>query len=133
MSGKNDSNLGNKIVFSENLKYYLSLTGQLQKDIAAVAKVSQGTITDWIQTRSYPRMDKIQLLAEHFGIEMSDLVEKRSVDNQYYLQKEAKMIAEGLAENPDTLIMFQNFQKLSPANREIIKAMINSLAGGNKQ
>ena len=38
MSGKNDNNLGNKIVFSENLKYYLSLTGQLQKDIAAVAK-----------------------------------------------------------------------------------------------
>jgi transcriptional regulator with XRE-family HTH domain len=132
MNGKNDSNLGNKIVFSENLKYYLSLTGQLQKDIAAVAKVSQGTITDWIQTRSYPRMDKIQLIAEHFGIEMSDLVEKRSVDNQYYLQKEAKMIAEDLAKNPDTLIMFQNFQKLSAANRKIVEAMINSLAGGNK-
>jgi transcriptional regulator with XRE-family HTH domain len=132
MSGKNDSNLGNKIVFSENLKYYLSLTGQLQKDIAAVAKVSQGTITDWIQTRSYPRMDKIQLIAEHFGIEMSDLVEKRSVDNQYYLQKEAKMIAEDLAKSPDTLIMFQNFQKLSPANRKIVEAMINSLVGGNK-
>jgi transcriptional regulator with XRE-family HTH domain len=132
MNGKNDSNLGNKIVFSENLKYYLSLTGQLQKDIAAVAKVSQGTITDWIQTRSYPRMDKIQLIAEHFGIEMSDLVEKRSVDNQYYLQKEAKMIAEDLAKSPDTLIMFQNFQKLSPANRKIVEAMINSLVGGNK-
>ena len=132
MSGKNDSNLGNKIVFSENLKYYLSLTGQLQKDIAAVAKVSQGTITDWIQTRSYPRMDKIQLLAEHFGIEMSDLVEKRSVDNKYYLQKEAQAIAEDLAKNPDTLVMFQQFHKLSPANQEIVKAMINSLAGDNK-
>ena len=132
MSGKNDSNLGNKIVFSENLKYYLSLTGQLQKDIAAVAKVSQGTITDWIQTRSYPRMDKIQLLAEHFGIEMSDLVEKRSIDNKYYLQKEAQMLAKDLAKNPDTLIMFQKFHKLSPANREIVRAMINSLAGDIK-
>lgn len=132
MSGRNDSNLGNKIVFSENLKYYLSLTGQLQKDIAAVAKVSQGTITDWIQTRSYPRMDKIQLLAEHFGIEMSDLVEKRSVDNKYYLQKEAQIIAEDLTGNPDTLIMFQNFQKLSAENKAIVAAMINSLAGGNK-
>ena len=131
MNGRNDSNLGNKIVFSENLKYYLSLTGQLQRDLAAVAKVSEGTISDWIQTRSYPRMDKIQLLAEHFGIEMSDLVEKRSVDNQYYLQKEAKMIAEDLAKKPDTLIMFQKFQKLSGPNKEIIKAMIESLAGGN--
>lgn len=132
MNGKNNSNLGNKIIFSENLKYYLSLSGQLQKDIAVVAKVSQGTITDWLQARSYPRMDKIQLLAEHFGIEMSDLVEKRSVDNKYYLQKEAQMIANDLTKNPNTLLVFQNFQKLSPANRKIVEAMINSLAGGNE-
>jgi transcriptional regulator with XRE-family HTH domain len=132
MNGKNNSNLGNKIIFSENLKYYLSLSGQLQKDIAVVAKVSQGTITDWLQARSYPRMDKIQLLAEHFGIEMSDLVEKRSVDNKYYLQKEAQMIANDLAKSPNTLLVFQNFQKLSPANRKIVEAMINSLAGGNE-
>lgn len=130
MSSKNDSNLGNKIVFSDNLKYYLSKSGDLQKDVAAAAKVSQGTITDWLKRRSYPRMDKIQLLAEHWGIEMADLVEKHSIDNKYYLQKEAKIIADELTRNPNVLIVFQNYQKLSPENREIINAMINSLNGG---
>jgi hypothetical protein len=42
------------------------------------------------------------------------------------------MIAEDLAANPDVLIMFQKFQKLSAPNKEIIKAMINSLDGGDK-
>lgn len=132
MNGKKDNNLGNKTIFSENLRYYLSRTGELQKDVADVAKVSAGTISDWLKRRSYPRMDKIQLLAEHWGIQMSDLVEERSVDNQYYLQKEAKMIAEELAANPDVLIMFQKFQKLSAPNKAIIEAMINSLDGGEK-
>jgi hypothetical protein len=63
---------------------------------------------------------------------MSDLVEERSVDNQYYLQKEAKMMAEDLAKSPDALIMFQKFQKLSAPNKAIIEAMINSLDGGDK-
>ena len=132
MSSKNDSNLGNKIVFSENLLYYLAKHGESQKAIAAVAKVSQGTITDWLKRRSYPRMNKIQLLAEHWGINMSDLVEKHSIDNKYYLQKEAKMIADELVRNPDTLVLFQNYKKLSPENRAIVKSMINSLARGNK-
>lgn len=131
MSGKNDSNLGNKTVFSENIRYYLSKNGELQRDAARAARVSEGTICDWIKCRTYPRMDKIQLLAEHWGIQMSDLVEVRSVDNQYYLQKESKKIAEELAKNPKTLVAFQNFQKLSNANRELVIAMINSLNGGD--
>ena len=130
MVGKNDSNLGNKKVFSENLKYYISTTNEKQKDIARVANVSEGTISDWLKCRSYPRMGKIQLLAEHWGIQMSDLVEERSVDNQHYLNKEAKMIAEDLAKSPDVLIMFQKFKNLSDANKALVMAMINSLNGG---
>ena len=131
MVGKNDSNLGNKIVFSDNLNYYIVKTGVKQRDVAKAAGVSEGTICDWLTRRSYPRMDKIQLVAEFFDIQMSDLVEERSVNNQYYLQKEAKMIADELAQDPATLIMFQNYQKLSVANKALVAAMINSLAGGD--
>ena len=130
MNSKNDSNLGNKIVFSENLKYYLAKSGDKQKDISTVAKVSQGTISDWLKRRSYPRMDKIQLLAEHWGIEMADLVEKHSLENKYYLQKEAKKMTEELTRNTDTLVMLQKYKRLSPENQAIINAMINSLSGG---
>lgn len=132
MSSKNDSNLGNKVVFSENIRYYLSKSGETQREIAKVARVSEGTVCDWIKRRTYPRMDKIQLMAEHWGIQMSDLVEERSVDNQYYLQKEAKLIAEDLAKTPDVLITFQKFQRLSDTNKAIVMALINSLDGGNK-
>ena len=130
MKSINDSNLGNKKVFSENLRYYLAKSGDKQKDVAAITKVSQGTVSDWLKCRSYPRMDKIQLLAEHWGIEMSDLVEKHTLENKYYLQKEAKKMTEELINDTDSLVMLQKYKKLSPENQEIIKAMINSLSGG---
>lgn len=132
MNSKNDSNLGNKIVFSENLQYYLAKFGDKQKDIATITKVSNGTISDWLKKRSYPRMDKIQRLAEYWGIEMADLVEKHSFDNKYYLQKEAKIIADELTKNTDLFMVLQKYKKLSLENQEIVKAMINSLIKGNE-
>lgn len=133
MNSKNDSNLGNKIVFAENLQYYLTKFGDKQRNVASIIKVSEGTISDWLKKRSYPRMDKIQRLAEHWGIEMSDLVEKHSYENKYYLQKEAKTIVNELTNNVDTLIVFQKYMALSPENQNIIKAMINSLNGGKNE
>ena len=130
MSSKKDSNLGIKKVFAKNLNYYLRKSGDRQLDIANVAKVSQGTVSDWLKQRSYPRMDKIQLLAEHWGIEMADLVEEHTLDNKYYRQKETKKMAEELERNTETLIMLQKYKKLSSKNQEIINALIESLSGG---
>lgn len=129
MNGRNDSNLGNKKVFADNLRYYISKTGVLKKDVAKAAKVCQSTITDWLNSRSYPRMDRMQLLAEFLGVQISDLVEERSVDNKYYLQKEAKMIANDLAKDPAALVMFQKFQTLSDSNKALVMAMVASLSG----
>ena len=75
---KSVSNLGNKEIFSNNLLYYLEKKDVMQKDLAKHLGVSQSTITDWIKKRTYPRMDKLQMTAEYFGIKMTDLVEPRN-------------------------------------------------------
>ena len=75
---KSVSNLGNKEIFSNNLLYYLENKDVMQKDLAKHLGVSQSTITDWIKKRTYPRMDKLQMTAEYFGVKMTDLVEPRN-------------------------------------------------------
>ena len=40
--------------------------------------VKYTTFTDWVKGNTYPRIDKIELMANYFGIEKSDLVEDRS-------------------------------------------------------
>lgn len=74
----NDSvktNLGSKEIFSRNLARHLTLSGKTQREVASAIGVSYGTFCDWIKGRVYPRMDKIQLLADYFGLKKSDFVE----------------------------------------------------------
>ena len=79
--------LGNKEVFSRNLQRYVAMSGDKQTVIAKAVGVSAGTFSDWMKGRAHPRMDKVQLLADYFGIKKSDLVEdgnivKDAVSNQ---------------------------------------------------
>lgn len=59
------TNLGNKEIFIRNVKRHLANSGKKQIDACKAIGVSTGTFSDWMKGRSYPRMDKIQLLAEY--------------------------------------------------------------------
>ena len=56
------SNIGNKEIFSLNLKYYMDKTNITQKELAEIVGVATSTFNDWIKAKKYPRMDKIELL-----------------------------------------------------------------------
>nr|DAL90274.1 MAG TPA: Repressor protein CI [Caudoviricetes sp.] len=66
-----------KETMAKNLKYYMEKTGKTQKELATVAGVSEPTFSYWINGIKYPRIDKIQKLADYFGILKSDLIEEK--------------------------------------------------------
>lgn len=76
------SNLGNKEVFAKNLAYYLERSGKDQKEIASIIGVAPSTFNEWMKGKKYPRIDKIEMLANYFGILKSDLIEEPS-ENRY--------------------------------------------------
>ena len=39
--------------------------------------VAPSTFNDWMKAKKYPRIDKIEILAKHFGILKSDLIEEK--------------------------------------------------------
>lgn len=119
----------NKTVFASNLRHYIQLNNVLKIEVARAAKVSSGTVSDWLSERSYPRMDKIQRLAEFFHIEKSDLIEERSSDLQYSISRPALNLYNELIEDPDAVEIYQDIKKLSPENRDIVKALIKNLGG----
>lgn len=71
------SNLGNKAVMAKNIQYYMDLNKKSRNDICKALGIKYTTFTDWVKGNSYPRIDKIELMANYFGIEKSDLVEDR--------------------------------------------------------
>ena len=87
-----NTDLGNNEVFARNLKRYLDISGHTQKEVAAAVNVSAGTFCDWTKGRTYPRMDKIQLLAEYFGITKSDLVEEKSIEKDLVSDEDQRVL-----------------------------------------
>lgn len=71
------SSIGNKEVFARNLRYYVEKSGKSQRDLCAIVGVSTSTFNDWVRAKKYPRIDKIEILADYFGIMKSDLIEEK--------------------------------------------------------
>ena len=69
-------NLGNKKTMSKNLKKYLKLYNVSRTQFSESLDISYSTISDWVNGNAYPRIDKIEMMANYFGINKSDLVEE---------------------------------------------------------
>ena len=69
------NDLGNKKIMGENIKRQMARLGVSRKQIASALQVPYSTVCEWISGNAYPRIDKIQLLAQYFGITKAQLVE----------------------------------------------------------
>ena len=82
------SGLGNKEIMARNLIRYIEKSGKTQKDIADFLNIAPSTFNAWVQAKKYPRIDKIEMMANYFGCLKSDLIEDKSE-----LQKSNEAIA----------------------------------------
>ena len=71
------SSIGNKEIFARNLTTYLNRSGKSQREMAEIVGVSSSTFNEWLKAKKYPRIDKIEFLANYFGILKSDLIEEK--------------------------------------------------------
>ncbi len=76
------SNMGNKKIMSKNLKYYIERSGKDRKTLAEIWGFPYSTVTEWINAKKYPRIDRIEIMAEYFGILMSDLIEEKTEEHR---------------------------------------------------
>ena len=68
--------MDNKDVFASNLKKYMEIKGKTRNDISEALGISYFTVSDWVNGKKYPRMDKVEMLSQYFGIQKSDLIEE---------------------------------------------------------
>ena len=90
-----------KTIFARNLNYYLAKSGENQIDIVRFLGVSKSTVSAYCSGSQVPRIDKIELLAQHFGIEKSDLIEEKQPPAAGELSDLAIQIAKLVDRLPD--------------------------------
>ena len=69
--------MGNKDIFAKNLNKYMKINGKSRREVCHDLGFSYYTFSDWCNGKKYPRMDKVEMLANYFGILKSDLIEEK--------------------------------------------------------
>lgn len=120
--------MDNKDIFANNLKRYMALRGKSRKDISEALGISYYTVTDWVKGKKYPRMDKVEMLAQYFGILKSDLIEEKTADHKE-MQKKADTITDVVLKmktDSDFLSLVESLAELTPEQRASVKSLISA-------
>lgn len=70
--------LDNKEIMAKNIRHYMSIFNVTQTEICNTLGIKMPTFSDWVNAKTYPRIDKIELMANYFGISKADLVEEHT-------------------------------------------------------
>ena len=72
------SNNKSKEIFSANLENLMSSKGIDRNKLCSDLGLKYTTVRDWLKGITYPRIGKIELLADYFGVNKSDLIEDKT-------------------------------------------------------
>lgn len=120
------SNLGNKITMSNNLKKYLKINNVSRNQLSESLGISYSTISDWINGKAYPRIDKIEMMANYFGIEKSDLVEDKSTKTEN--QDISTMVDDLMNNLNSTQTLMYKGEPMDETTKELVRASIEQAA-----
>lgn len=109
-------------IFLKNLLNYVNASGKTQKEIAKAIGVSPQTFNTWCQGVAIPRIDKVQMLADYFRINKSDLLEDKSDIAP------ADPDAAFLQQNPEYRILFDAAKKVKREDLDLVKQMLDRFA-----
>ena len=115
-------------ICARNLSRYMELCNKKQADIINDLGINKSAVSTWINGTRMPRMDKVQALADYFGINKSDLLEEKGTqeeDNSYYIDEDAKELAQFLFKNPEYRVLFDAAKDVSADDLEMVKTIID--------
>ena len=118
-----------KEVFAKNLKHYMERRGVNQKELAEIAGVSAPTVHDWLKAKKYPRIDKIEILANYFRILKSDLIEDKTEAHKD-MQKKNDIMADiviRMRTDSDFLSLVETLYNLDEGKIRGVKQMLTVL------
>jgi transcriptional regulator with XRE-family HTH domain len=114
--------MDNKNIFAYNLKKQMELNRKSRNDIAQALNISYFTVSDWVNGKKYPRMDKVEMLANYFGILKSDLIEDKEENNSPVEPK----LTEG------EQILLDLFRRVPENQQQLVLQMIRAALGNQE-
>lgn len=114
-------------IFSKNLRYLLAINNKSQREVADKIGISAQTFNTWCQGIAIPRMGKIELLANYFNCNKSDLIDPKdhTSEDKYSIENARLLIT---IKNDEKLrALIKDYLSLPENKQAIVSSLVQSL------
>lgn len=110
-------------IFIKNLRYIMEQKGITQADICRELNIPSATISNWCTGQRYPRIDKMQQLADLLGVTYSTLTTENGLKDYEDLTR-----LEALHKNPKLRMLFDIQKTLTDSDLNAVLGVVNAIA-----
>lgn len=120
-----------RATFVKNLKRIMYNRGKRQADLVNDLHLSSSTVSEWLTGKKYPRVDKIQMLADYLGCTMADFIgEQKAQAAEVNIKRSTVLDIRLLNFNEELALRKSEFSfegyKLDTDDVDLLRAMISS-------
>lgn len=110
-------------------------SGLTQQEMADRLKISRSSIGMYENGEREPSFELLEAIADYFNVDMNYLLGKKELSENipqgYYLNEDAKSMAQFLYENPEYKALFDASRKVKSEDIQFVKEMINRMTNHN--
>lgn len=107
--------------FAEMLKYYLMMNNKTQSDLVNDLGFDKSTVSNWCAGLRVPKVDVIIDIANYLHVNVGDLIEDNRNEDTYYLDDDARDMAQFMYENPEYKVLFDASRKVKKEDIDFVK------------
>lgn len=118
--------------FPNVFKYLRAKSGLTQQQMADKLGLSRSTIGMYENGEREPSFEILENIADMFNVDMNYLIGRKEsteiIPDSYYLNKDARDMAQFLFENPEYKVLFDASRKVKPEDIQFVKEMIDRVS-----
>lgn len=107
----------NKEVMARNIQYYMQKNNVTATELCKLLDIKQNTFSDWVNAKTYPRIDAIEKMAQYFHISKAFLVEDVK-EMEIFTDDERNMIFDYRTADVETQKMIRRMLEVSKMKKE---------------
>lgn len=115
--------------FLNVLKKLRESRGLMQKDVANALGISPAAYSLYEKGQREPKFDFLQKIADYFGVSVEYLMtgEEKKGTETYYLNDDARDMAQFIFENPEYKVLFDASRKVKKEDIQFVKEMLDRM------
>lgn len=115
--------------FADVFKYLRIQSGLTQQEMADKLKISRSSIGMYENGEREPSFELLESIADYFNVDMNYLLGKKELSENipqgYYLNDDAREMAQFMFENPEYKVLFDASRKVSKDDIDMVKALLD--------